>query len=236
MADSESYIYILFDLTGCPFYVGQGRGNRWLDHERYCVPGHSKKDDLVHSVMTVMGEVPKVKIQEGLTNREALDFEYELIRAIGRFPAGPLVNRVSKGPGVHSEVTRKKISDARKRQVFSPESIAKRGASISRVLKGRTTGPQKAESIEKRRQSMIRAYAEGRRPRKTKNFGHNVQHSQDTIIRLRELGKMRSKEMSEVGRMNANTCWITDGKNNKKLRDTESLPAGFKFGRTYSRG
>lgn len=32
------YVYVLFDWRGIPRYVGKGKGNRWLDHERKSDP------------------------------------------------------------------------------------------------------------------------------------------------------------------------------------------------------
>lgn len=132
---ADYYVYALFRETGEPFYVGMGRRHRWLVHETRARRGESTYKARVIRKMLAGGfsEVPKVKIAEGLTERQALTSEMALIAAIGRMPTGPLVNHTRGGGKVgtgnlgrgKSPETRAKLRAAMLGKTHSPESRAK---------------------------------------------------------------------------------------------------------------
>jgi hypothetical protein len=114
---NEYYVYVLFRETGVPFYVGMGKGDRWLSHEkRSSIIKISEKNSIIRRVLSILGEVPKVKVAENLTRDQASKIEIALIRLLGRKPEGFLVNRTSGGEigFEHNEETRKRLSDFRK--------------------------------------------------------------------------------------------------------------------------
>src|SRR4029077_7924156 len=98
------YVYVLFDHTGKPRYIGKGKGDRWLKHglhkERKINPFKAKFMD---QTLKVLSEVPKIKVAEDLSEKEALELESLLIKAIGRYPDGPLENLTDKMSGTTSE-------------------------------------------------------------------------------------------------------------------------------------
>lgn len=92
---NDYYVYMLYRIdTGIPFYVGKGRGDRWVLHERGKVRGNPYKDNIIKKMKTLFGvqSIPKIKVYEGLTNDVACIFdvacilERQLICDIGRFP------------------------------------------------------------------------------------------------------------------------------------------------------
>jgi hypothetical protein len=95
------YVYVLFDWLGIPRYVGKGKGDRWLIHERRSDPSNQMKNEFIEQTWFILGEVPKVKIQENLTSAEACKLEIILIETIGRLDlsAGPLTNMSKGGDG-----------------------------------------------------------------------------------------------------------------------------------------
>lgn len=103
MIDRRFYVYVLFDQNGLPFYVGKGRGNRWLAHDRAKDPNNRYKNFIVRQTIKALGEVPKVKIRDGLSEPESFDIESAFIKAIGRYPHGPLVNQTDNRNGPSSE-------------------------------------------------------------------------------------------------------------------------------------
>jgi hypothetical protein len=97
------YVYVLFDFQGMPRYVGKGTGNRWLQHELRPDNKNSQKNRFIEETTQVLGEVPKVKFRENLTETEAFALEVALIDAIGRHPHGPLCNFRPGGDGLSSQ-------------------------------------------------------------------------------------------------------------------------------------
>jgi hypothetical protein len=173
---ADFYVYVLFRADGRPFYVGKGRRDRWLCHERdirKMIPSHNhRKDAIIRQMLSAgLAEVPKIKIHEGLTERCASAYEIALIAAIGRAPDGLLVNLTAGGEGISgyssnrgrvaSPETRAKISAANRGRVHSPETRAKMSAKImtaeqrakiSAAHRGRRPSPQTiAASIAARR-------------------------------------------------------------------------------------
>ncbi len=119
------YVYVLFDWLGVPRYAGKGRGQRWLAHERGTDPVNLLKNEFIEQTWIMIGEVPKVKVREGLTNAEACATEIALISAIGRIDlgTGPLVNMTGGGDGGVD---------------LSPAELKRRNAAIKRSWKLQT--------------------------------------------------------------------------------------------------
>ena len=100
------YVYLLFDHLGLPRYVGKGTAHRWLQHERRSDARNVKKNSFIEQTTRVLGEVPKIKIRENLTETEAFALEIAFIKAIGRCPRGPLCNMTDGGDGLDSAAAR----------------------------------------------------------------------------------------------------------------------------------
>ena len=151
---TDMYVYALYRSDGVtPFYIGIGRKNRWLAHERDAWKGRSHKNRIILSMRDAgLQVVPKAKLHEGLTVDEACRIEREFILAIGRRPHGPLCNRTDGGEGLFNpdEEARQKLRDARKRYICSPETRAK----ISAAGMGRKC-PKSEAHREKLRQANI---------------------------------------------------------------------------------
>jgi hypothetical protein len=98
----NSYVYLLFDWLGIPFYAGKGRGRRYLDHAAPAASANNpRKLAIAQETLRVLGEIPSVKIAEHLSHFEALALEEVFVTAIGRYPHGPLTNLTDGGDGVH---------------------------------------------------------------------------------------------------------------------------------------
>lgn len=97
------YVYVLFDADAVVRYIGKGKGNRWLAHDKGNDKNNWRKNRFIKQALRKLGEVPKVKIREDLLETEAFEIEVVLIRAIGRFPNGPLYNLTDNRNGPSSE-------------------------------------------------------------------------------------------------------------------------------------
>lgn len=117
---NEYYVYVLFRPNGVPCYIGKGKGKRWKTHEK-----RASNPMLAKIIASAGGEIPKVKIREGLTEQEAFETEIAFIKAIGRMAhGGPLVNMTDGGEGVSNPLpeTRYKIGSARRGKVVTDET------------------------------------------------------------------------------------------------------------------
>jgi hypothetical protein len=136
---NDYYVYILFRETCKPFYVGKGKGNRWLIHLREA-KNATRRSHCVNIIQNMLNrgfDVPMVKLHQNLTNRQALDYEIALIAAIGRtINGGPLVNKTDGGDG-HSNPSpeaRAKISAAHRGRKI-PREVVERHAAMMRGRK-----------------------------------------------------------------------------------------------------
>lgn len=142
MSVREFYVYVLFrPWDGSPFYVGKGKGRRWLTHDRpWHRTGNRRLSSIVKKARSLGLEIPKVKIRENLTESESFQIEVALIAAIGRGLDGPLANMTDGGEGIaglnHSQESRAKMSALKKGRATGPRSPEHRAA-LSRALKGR---------------------------------------------------------------------------------------------------
>lgn len=94
------YVYVLFDQFGIPRYVGKGKGHRWNDHS-WQRTKNQIKNKFIQETLAAMGEIPKVKVRENISEVEAFETEVALIAAIGRrdLKTGPLTNMSEGGTG-----------------------------------------------------------------------------------------------------------------------------------------
>ncbi len=120
------YVYALLLADGVtPFYVGKGKGRRWLDHECPCnLRGNGHRSNVIKKLLREIGHVPKVKIADGLTEPEAHALEIKLIAIFGRHPNGPLVNKTDGGEGATDQTGEigRKISAAKMGHEVSEET------------------------------------------------------------------------------------------------------------------
>jgi hypothetical protein len=158
------YVYILCrdEDFSTPFYVGQGKGGRWLRHEREVLDGRNAcnpyKANTIRKVHAQLGYLPKVKIADGLTERLAFALEKALIAKCqyaginltnltpgGKGGVTEAARAVNKGRRC-SEETRAKIGAARKGHRHSEEVRAK----ISAAHKGRTLSEERRAKLRGR--------------------------------------------------------------------------------------
>lgn len=112
--------------------------------------GNSHKANIIRKIKAEGGRAIGIKIETGLTEAEAFAEEIGWIAWIGRYPAGPLVNKTPGGEGVsgprsatererlialhtgrkRSEATKAAISAALKGKKKSPEHVAAHAASL----------------------------------------------------------------------------------------------------------
>ena len=213
MLVKEYYVYVLYRWDYTPMYVGMGKNDRWLWHEinhGFIDKGNKHKAYSVNKTLRILGKVPKIKIRIGLTKNEAVAIEKMLIKAIGRYPNGPLVNRTDGGEG-HSNPSaeaRKKFSDIHRGKPMHPN--AKKA--LVEYWTGRKPSVEKRAKISatltgyKRSEEEIRKSAENRR---------GAQRSDEARQRMREAAIRRCQsesvreELSERGMLGAQARWGT---------------------------
>ena len=148
MEHTDYYVYVLFRETGVPFYVGKGRGGRWLAHEFRYLEARTKKNAIIRRMVNLRIDIPKVKVAEGLSNIEAMVIERALIAAIGRGDDGPLTNLTDGGEGasfkghVYTEEEKAELSRKRKGQGLGRKMTAEQCAKLSASHMGKKRSPE----------------------------------------------------------------------------------------------
>lgn len=138
MTSNIFYVYILFrPRTGIPFYVGKGCRDRWLTHGK---SNHNTwKNNIIKKARREGLIIPRVKIAENLSEDNAFEIEAVFIKAIGRHPNGPLVNKVDGGGGLAGKIFTKKeralISAKTAEAMARPEVKEKQSVGIKRAFK-----------------------------------------------------------------------------------------------------
>ena len=136
------YVYIYLKEDGTPYYVGKGKGNRWKQKS------HSVEVPPLNRVIFHIKDV---------NEETALEEEVNLISKYGRLNNGTgiLENKTDGG-----DKPPKQYKDSYKPYERTPEIREKNSKSAHR--KGRP-GKQTSEEIEKKRESMKKVWAEGKR-------------------------------------------------------------------------
>jgi hypothetical protein len=128
------YVYMLKRPNGKPFYVGKGTRSRISFHVWAAKNGRiGHLYNVIRKIVASGQNVIQHKVQDGMTNDEAVFLERRLIAEIGRKKdGGPLVNITDGGDGApgyrHDLVAKMKMSEARDRYVCSEETRKKMGA------------------------------------------------------------------------------------------------------------
>lgn len=122
---ADYYVYMLSRPNCQPCYIGMGRKDRWKKHGI-----KARNPHLRNIIINAGGDIPRVKIQEGLTRDLAFELEVALIALIGReVNGGTLVNMSDGGDGGstgmrHSEEWRAHRSKKAKEVWSRPEYVA----------------------------------------------------------------------------------------------------------------
>ena len=113
-----------------PFYVGKGSTRRSKQHlwEAKTSSSHTwnqfKKNKINKIIKSGLKPII-VKIKEFDNEQEALNYEIELIKSIGRYPDGPLTNMTNGGDGIsgykHTKEWKEKLSKWNKEHPLSKE-------------------------------------------------------------------------------------------------------------------
>lgn len=120
--NDDFYVYVLKYPDGTPFYVGKGRGGRWVEHEveaRTSKPSkffhNPKKVNVIRKIWRSREQVAKEKVVENVTEDEAFQIERQLIEKYGLCALGGLLtNQTFGGEGTtgHKEVRQQRAAEA----------------------------------------------------------------------------------------------------------------------------
>ena len=129
MMDGEFYVYLIFRPDFRPCYVGKGKGKRWNHHNYRATNKH-----LASIIKKAGGDLPKIKLVDGVSEEEAFRLEKFWIAFFGRKAhGGPLVNLTDGGEGtsgaIVSEASRAATIDRNKARIWTDEQRAKLRAS-----------------------------------------------------------------------------------------------------------
>lgn len=135
-ADRIIYTFFRPD-NGEPFYVGKGYVTRPKEHfkksnlRKVCLKNHLIKKFLAQGL-----EIPIVVVRENITTAQANEAEVALIKAIGRYPNGPLANMTDGGEGVPGRVLSDKEKDRLREVNLGKKASKETRAKMSKARKG----------------------------------------------------------------------------------------------------
>jgi len=199
-----TYAYLREDRT--PYYIGKGEGNRAYNKGKGEVRPPKDKSRIIF-------------LKQNLTEEGAFGHEKYMIAIFGRkdLKTGILRNKTDGGDGcsglIHSEETRKKISEIHKGKKLSEEHKKRVGDS----LRGKKGKPLSDEAKKKLSLSL--------KGRKVWNKGKTL--SENHKQKISESGKGRQTSWL-VG---VSKCWITNGEIEKFIPVGEDIPIGYIMGR-----
>lgn len=124
----NSYVYLLIDpRNNLPFYVGKGSGKRCYFHSleaKYYRDRKSKKLNKIRKLSSLGLEPIVVKVEENVTDKQAMEFECLLIAEI-RDLGIDLTNMTDGGDGAkgykHTEAHKQKMREKFKGRIISDE-------------------------------------------------------------------------------------------------------------------
>jgi len=190
------YVYVIFDLAGVPRYVGKGKGDRWLDHEKKGA-SHSNPAlrSLIKRAQSQGKELPKFKLREGINEADAYDVEVIFIRMIGRrdLKTGTLYNLNDGGTGGvnASASTRAKQSAALRGRKLTAEHRARIGAGLlvasahrSRQRRAEIGSSISAATTGKKKSRGWWSSLEGREKQRLNNHGNRTPRSPEMRARI----------------------------------------------------
>lgn len=165
------YVYMAFDWSGVPRYVGKGKGNRYLEHRKH------SSNRVLRGFIEKYGELPCFKIKVGLSEQEAFDLERVLITTIGRkdLGLGPLFNHSDGGDGVANP-------SGYTKELISQKAILRQADPAIKAVKSAQMKAQRAD------------------PNCGLNKGHHTPHTELTkkLIREKAIGRMKDLRHREA--------------------------------------
>lgn len=206
------YVYILFDWLAIPRYIGKGKKDRIDGHEKQSSKINWLKNEFIEQTWIMLGEIPKLKIRENITEIEAIETEVALITAIGRIDikTGQLTNLTDGGEGLsgfqYSNETKVRLAKLSKDRMLSIPIEERRKIAIHAAMSVENVLWINNKTINKRLrpgEPIPDGWEYGRLYEASENFLKSA----------------------------AKTKWIHKGENAKRLPHNQPIPYGWKLGR-----
>lgn len=147
MRKPEFYVYLLLDpRKECePFYVGKGRGLRYLNHLNSKQGRNKLKNGIINKIKKAGLPVGIFIAKKNISEYEAFILEKHLIKFFGRrdLKKGPLANLTNGGEGQHGVIYSKK-----RRKQMSQRMLGKNHPNFGKKL-SRETCNKKIYGLER---------------------------------------------------------------------------------------
>ena len=201
--DRSFYVYALFDQNGVVRYIGKGKNGRWTQHQS----AKSNRLPFIDGTLAALGEVPRVKIHQNLTEFDAYRFEQTLILAIGMQPDGPLFNKTSKGSGPNSNQVKawhSRLSKEERRQHMRAATEASQKSPRREEIARRTIRLALAALTPEHHLAAARrlnaSYTSEKRSGAMKLRSANMTADERSLIAQKIHSHMTDEQRSEIGR------------------------------------
>lgn len=192
LAKHSYYVYAWYGPDGTPFYVGKGRGER-MNSLRGRSPAFM-------TLVAEHGDLPRRKLYEGLTERDAFGLEIDLIAEFGRKEhGGTLLNLTDGGEGLSGYVWSIEMRMRKRAAVLGTVASVETRAKMSATNRGRTKS-------EAHRKSLSAAH-----------LGKPKSEAHCAAISAAKIGTKQSAE-TVAKRIAANRIKLDSGDTREKLR------------------
>ena len=188
-----------------PFYVGKGKGTRYLDHLRIAKGDRKGKINLVvakiKSILNDGYEPVILKVYDGLTNENYNQYEIDTIKTIGRLSdnTGTLLNITEGGDGGITWVGDHHNKNKRIEEIVGADRAREMKSNLSRIASQRigTRNPNYGNRGEKNPMYGRKTTAETKEKIRQKTLVQFSKYSDDEIMRMVEKMIESKKEIPD---------------------------------------
>lgn len=210
-----NYDYNGYKFNHEPFYIGKGKNNRMKEHLKEERTSNPKKNNKIQKMLREGYQPIITKLKEFIIEKDAFEYEKELIKNIGRWElGGPLTNMTDGGEGVSGFKMPKEVVEKmseRKKELWMDENFREKNSKLN------ATRVRRKEVREKIRKANIGK----KHTEQTKEKMRQTHSKRDKTVSLGVRKKLSEMQMGEKNSM-AGDKWIRSEEGMRSFKEKTS--------------